>query len=280
MKRFGRLAVAVALLATLGLASACQRTVEVQTGTRVVDSQGRVISEDIHTLRVPPETAGAYRINIITQADAANPELAGLYADAQMAIANGDLKLAATMLAEVIAISPTYRNAKKQADAIKGGAKVTPDTTPSNPSSPSNPATSTPPAGEPSDYSSALLRWMPDTLTGFTAARPLVDPLSVSRQYAPGSGNPAKTFVIVAEQFRSSADAKVALEVNVKKRYTKNAKTSTVHGHSIYFGTDGHQFAAIGFTSGAVMVALEASPDSGSPTAMESVLERALGQLP
>jgi len=278
MKRLGRLAVAVALVASLGLVSACQRMVDVQNGTRIVDSQGRVISEDIHTLRVPADKAGAYRINTITQDTTATTTVAGLYADAQTAIGSGDLTLAQKKLAAVIAIEPGYRSAKKQLDAIRAGQKVTPDATPVTPS-PTRPGTPQP-STQPAETSSALLTWLPDTLAGFTAAKAAVDPLSVSREYAPGSGNPAKTLVIVAEQFRTSADAKSALEVNVKQRYAKNASTSSVHGHEVYFGTDGLRFAAAGFSSGAVMVALEASPDSGSPAAMKATLEKVIGQLP
>ncbi len=44
MRRTGTLIVAVALVAAL--ASGCQHTVQVQTGTRVVDEQGRVVSEE------------------------------------------------------------------------------------------------------------------------------------------------------------------------------------------------------------------------------------------
>ncbi len=279
MRRFGRLMIAVALVATLGLVSACQRTVEVQTGTRVVDAQGRVISEDIKTLQVPPETAGAYRINTITQEDAENPELAGLYADAQMAIAAGDLKTAEAKLAEVIAISPAYRNASKQADAIKNGDKVTPDTAPSKPAtSTATPTTTTPkPSGNPE---TSLNQWIPDVLTGFTATKAGSDSLSVSRQYTPGAGSPAQSLVIAAEQFRTSTAAKRALSANMRQRYTDNASSSKINGHTVYFGTYGGQFAAVGFTSGAVMVAIEAQPNSGSPGAMKSVLESVVRQLP
>jgi hypothetical protein len=48
----------------------------------------------------------------------------------------------------------------------------------------------------------------------------------------------------------------------------------------VYFGTDGRRFAAMGFTDGTIMVALEASPDSGDPVRMRSVLEKAVSQLP
>jgi hypothetical protein len=274
MNRLARLGVALALVASLGLVSACQRTVEVQSGTRIVDSRGQVISEDIQTLRVPADKAGAYRVVTIVQ-DPGAAQLASLYTAAQDAIASGDLQTAAKRLADVIAIQPTYKNAKQQADAIAKGQKVTPDR------SPSTPATSTPkPSTPPTETGSALLSWMPDALTGFTAGKAAVDPLSVSREYAPGSGNPAKSLVIVAEQFRTAADAKAALENSVKQRFTKNASSSTVHGHAIYFGTDGKRFAAVGFTNGAVMIALEASPDSGSPSAMKSTLEKVVGQLP
>lgn len=279
MRRFGRLAVAAALLATLGLASACQRMVDVQNGTRTVDSQGRVVSEDIHTLRVAADKAGAYRVTTIVLDSALETRLAGLYTEAQSAITSGDLTSASVKLGEIIAIAPNYRHAKQQSDAIKKGQKVTPDTT--TPGSTTAPKPGTPaPSASPTETPSALLSWTPDTVAGFVAAKPAVDPLSVSREYVPGSGNPAKSLVIVAEQFRTSADAKSALEVNVKQRYPKNASSSTVHGHTVYFGTDGTRFAAMGLTSGAVMIALEASPDSGAPSAMKMTLEKALGQLP
>lgn len=280
MKRFGSLMVALALVATLGLASACQRTVEVQTGTRIVDSQGRVISEDIKTLRVPPESAGAYRINTIVQDDSSNSQLASLYAEAQSAIASGNLDEAAKKLAEVIAISPSYRSAKTQADAIKAGKKVKADPKPPTPTKPSTTPTSTKPTNQLGSDSTALQVWTPDKLSGFSPVKLSFDTLSASREYIPGSGNPANTFVIVAEQFRSPADAKAALDYNIKQRYPNSSSTFSSHGHVVYFGTDGSRFAALGFTQGAVMVALEASPDSGSPSAMKSVLVKALGQLP
>jgi hypothetical protein len=121
---------------------------------------------------------------------------------------------------------------------------------------------------------------MPDTIDGFTADKAAFDPLSASRTYKPGSGNPAKSLVIAAEQYRSSADAKRGLQTDVKQRYPDNADSLTVHGHPVYFGTYGGRFAVMGFTDGAVAVALEASPDSGSPVAMKAVLEKALSQLP
>ena len=281
MKRFSRLVMALALVATLGLASACQRTVEVQTGTRIVDEQGRVISEDIKTIRVPQETAGAYRSQHDRPARRAQPA--------------GRVTLRRS--------PERHRSRRPQARRRRSSPRSSrsrpPTATPRSKPTPSRPARRsrrTPSRrnlrlqrAHPSPPRLPSLRrtpppsccgGLPDALEGFTAAKAAVDPLSASREYKPASGNPAARLVIVAEQFRTSADAKRALAVDVKQRYPNDANSSQVHGHPVYFGTDGRDFAVIGFTSGAMMVALEASPDSGSPVEMKAVLEKALGQLP
>jgi hypothetical protein len=271
------LSVTTLLLAALLVVSGCQRMVDVQTGTRTVDSQGRVISQNIKTIRVPADKAGDYRVVTITKDTAPADRLAALYDEAQKALGNGDTKLALQKLDELLAISPDYRAAKTQREAIKAGKKVSPDT--SSSSSGSKPTTTTPPS-QPTETAGALLKWVPDALTGFTAEKPLVDPLSVSRQYTPKSGTSADSLVIAAEQFRSSDEAKAALKSQVKQRYTKDADTRSVHGHDVYFATDGKRFAVMAFVSGSAMVAVEAARDAGSPAKLDSVLEKVVGELP
>lgn len=265
--------IAAMLALALVVAPACQRTVEVQTGTRIVDSQGRVISEDLHMVRVPAETASAYRIVTITQPDAQSPQAAQLYAQAQAAIAAGDLTAAGQKLAQLIAIAPDYPNAKAQADAIKQGKNPGTDAGGSKPST-------TTPSTQPTATAGSLLRWVPDSLAGFSAMKALVDPLQVTREYKPASGSSAASLVIVAGQFRNSTQAKAALKSEVKQRYTKSASTQTVNGRTTYFGTDGSRFAVLGFTSGPVMVAIEMSSRSGSPSQLKSALVKVAQQLP
>lgn len=279
--RFGLAAMLV--LAVLVVTPACQRTVEVQTGTRTVDSQGHVISEDIRTVRVPADKASAYRVVTITQPASNADTFSSLYAEAQKAIEGGSLKLAETKLTELLALTSDYQMAKSQLDAIKKGEKVSADPKASKAGTTapgSTPKTAPGGSGQPVEVAGSLLQWVPDTISGFTAAKPSADALSISREYKPGSGNAAASLVIVAEQFRTSAEAKSALASQVQRRYPKNANSSTVHGHDTYFGTDGKSFAVMGFTSGAVMVAVEASPDSGSPSALSSALAKVVGQLP
>jgi len=117
-------------------------------------------------------------------------------------------------------------------------------------------------------------------LTGYKASKAAVDPLSVSRQYTPNSSGDLRSLVVVAEQFRNAEAAKAALRSQVQSRYTGSDATFKVNGHDVYFGTDARQFAVIGFTDGAVMVAAEGMSGSGSPKDLRSVLTEVVKQLP
>jgi hypothetical protein len=272
------LALVVALAIAGVSASGCQRKVEVKSGTRTVCTAGEVISDDVKTIKVPANKASAYRVRTVTVTCDKHKQLPILYADAQTALAAGDTKLAATKLAGVIALDPTYRKAKEQSDSIAKGGKPAPDTTPA-PSAVTPPPVTPPKPGEATATVGALGRWAPDTITGFTAARALADALTVSREYTPTGSSPAVSAVIVAEQFRTAADAQKGLEVQVKRHYTKDVATLKVKGRDAYFGTDGKRFAALGFTDGSVMVALELSAPK-NPKDLRALAEQIAAQLP
>ena len=275
MKRIGALAIAVALALSVGVASGCQRTVEVKSGTRVVCTYGETISSDVKTIRVPADKAASYRVRTITKTCPTHLKLEALYAEAQRALVAGDVKTADAKLAQVVSVDPGFKQASQQRKTIAEGGKPKPDTSGAG----SVPATTTPPATGDSG-GGALTKWTPDVLSGFTAKPAGVDPLSVSRDYIAPASSPVLTLVLVAEQFRTADDAKKALTVEVKNAYPDDSATFTVKGHTVYFGTDGTRFAAVGFTDGAVMVAAEASPRSGAPKTMRTLLEQVVGQLP
>jgi hypothetical protein len=276
--------VTVALLLALAIAGAstagCQRKVEVQSGTRTVCTAGEVISSDVKTIKVPANKAGAYRVRTIVVTCDKHKELPILYSDAQTALAAGNTTLAATKLAQVLALDPTYRKAKEQAASIARGGKPAPDTAPSPSTGTTTTAPGTPPKpGEAPGTVGALGKWTPDTVTGFVAGKPLSDALSVSREYVPSGSSAAQGMVIIAEQFRTAADAKAGLDRQVKRAYSKDGATITINGHDAYFGTDGRRFAAIGFTDGAVMVALELTT-AKSPANLRALAEQVAKQLP
>jgi hypothetical protein len=261
------------------LASGCQHTVRVQTGTRVVDERGRVVSEEIKTVSVPQGEAGKYRVVTVTR----ESKLTGLYDEAQRAIAAGDLVTAQAKLAELLSISKPYRQAQAQLDSIRARKKVVADTGSSggNGSSgggssggPSKPSPSTEPTATPT----GLARWTPDTLSGFSAGKMQLDPLSVSRQYTDAKGS-LPQLVIYAEQFRSAAEARKQLALQVKQRYPVSSDSARTNGRSVYFGTDGRSFVAAGFTDGAVMVAIEGLAASGKEPGLKEKLASVVEQL-
>jgi hypothetical protein len=273
-------ALVLAILLAGVSASGCQRKVEVQSGTRTICTAGEVVSDDVKTIKVPANKAGAYSVRTVIVTCEKHTKVAKLYAEAQDALAVGDTKLAATKLAQVLAIDSGYRKAKEQADQIAKGGKPAPDTS----STPSTGTTTTVPVtppkpGETTETVGALGKWVPDTIDGFVAAKPLSDPLSVSREYTPSGASPAVSAVIVAEQFRTAAGARSALDQQVRRTHPHNAVTMKVNGHDAYFGTDGTRFAALGFTDGAVLVAVGLTADK-SPQNLRTLAEQIAKQLP
>ncbi len=283
MARFVRIALAWVLALSLVGGAGCQRTAEVRTGTKVVCTYGHPISENIKTVKVPARDVGKYRVRTVTRTCARHLKMEALYRDAQSAIAGGKLAEAAKLLGQVVAIDPQYAKAQEQIAAIDSGKKPVPDTgTGSNTGS--KPATSTP--GKPGEDdtsvpSGSLLKWAPDTLTGYTAQKPTIDAINIAREYVPASGSQVFNFVIVAEEARTSAGAKAALTSQVKSAHPQDASTVSFNGHSAYFGTDGRRFAALGFTSGSVMVALQMATAPGKdPATLKDEIIAAAKQLP
>lgn len=278
MKRISTLLAILALVFAVS-ATGCQRKVDVQTGTRVVCTNGEVVSEDVKTIAAPSGEAANYRIKTQVITCDTHSGLTKLYDEAQAALKAGDLKTAEAKLTQVVASNATYRQAQTQLDEIKAGKKPTPDTggTDTGGGTTTPPKPSTAPT---STASGALTSWIPDALSGWTAQKPTVDLLSASREYLPSGGSRAVNLVIAAEQYSSATDAKAALDRQVKRVYTKNAAMLTVNGHSAYFGTDGTRFAVLAFTAGPIMVALEADAKSGAPKDLRATLESAAKQLP
>lgn len=290
MKRLAPLTLAALMIALVTATAGCQRLVDVQTGTRVIDAQNNVVSENVRTVRVSTSQVGKYRVRTISQ----EAQAAELYAQAQRDIAAGNNDTAAEKLEQVVAIQPGNEQAKKQLESIRAGKNVTaarPDGSPDEPDSDADaPRPSTPrptpapvptpkPSTESTRVAGGLVRWIPDTLTGFKASKAAIDPLSVSRQYTAESGQLAY-IVVVAEQFRTSSAAKVALASQVKSGYPNNDSSQKISGRETYFGTDGGRFGVMGFVDGAVMVAIEGRARSGAATGIKDELRAAVEQLP
>lgn len=269
------LALAFAVVASAG----CQKKIEVQTGTRTVCTYGESISQDVRTIKVPADKAGDYRVITVTKTCDRHRKLEALYGAAQLDLAKNDLAAAKSKLTQVVAGDPNFSHARSQLDQLNAGKKPAVDT--GKPGG-SKPATSTPVPGgtNPSGPIEALLKWAPDSVSGFTASKPVLDAVSLSRQYEPGSSSSVVSMVIAAEQFRNPSAASTSFGSQVKGRYPRNASTLSVNGHAVYFGTDGRRFAVLGFTQGAVLVVVEMAGEQGGQAGLKDDLIRIAKQLP
>jgi hypothetical protein len=267
--------VTLALILALALfVTGCQRKVQVVSGVRVTCTYGEVISDTVTTMTVPARDAGNYRVvNEIRLCDR-HARMEDAYARAQRALAARDFRAAEKDLASIVAVDPTYRQAAAQLDAIKKGKKPKPDKTQyeTGSSGSANPGAGPSPA--------ELTRWIPASLAGWRALKESADPLSASREYLPEQSASVRRAVVYVEQFRSAAEAKTAIDRQVKASYAEDAKNLTVSGHKAYFGTDGHEFAVLAFTDGPVMVAVEMTAYTGSPKELRDALSDFVKLLP
>lgn len=281
MNRIARLLIALAAVMALVLPTGCQPMVEVKTGERVVCTEGHLISEDITTIEVPANEISNYKVETVVRTCEQHAGLVTLYQDAQKAIAEGDLKAAKDKLTKIVESDPAFRKAKEQLDKVTAGEKPEVDNEQPAPPVANDAPTTKPGEGDATTPAGSLLKWAPDTVSGFKSTKPIIELLNISREYVPDSGSNVVSFVIVAEQAKTAAGAKAELEVQVEQQYPEDNDTVTIRGRKAYFGTNGNRFAAIGFTDGAVMVALEMSVQPGeSPKTLKDELVAAAKQLP
>jgi hypothetical protein len=265
------------VLGALALASGCgDHKTDVQTGTRTVDARGNVVIERIRTLQVPAETAIGYHVTTMTIPPFDLEGVATLYARAQEHITSSETSMALKRLERLLKVVPDYRNAVGQRDAIRRGASVKAD--PGWLPGPKTDGFAL--SGKQGQNAGSLLRWMPDRLEGFAAGKPVANSLTALRDYAPATASPARVLAIVAEQYSSPGEASASLEALVKRRYPKSSASVPVNGHDVYFGTDGSNLGVVAFTSGSVMVAVEAAPTAGSPAGLQATLIAVARQLP
>lgn len=281
MIRIGRASLLAVVALCVALTMGCQPKVEVKTGSRLVCTEGHGISESIKTIEVPANEISDYRVKTVVKTCDEHAAVLPLYEQAQVAIADGDLKTAEEKLAQVVAADPAFRKAKSQLDSVKAGQEPAVDNEePAPPTDTTQAPDDKPGEGDTSAPAGSLLKWAPDSVRGYTATKPTIDLLNIAREYVPESASGPVSFVIVAEQTKTAVGAESALKTQVKQQYPADTDTITINGRKAYFGTN-NRYAAIGFTDGSVMVALEMSVKPGdSPKSLKKALVAAAEQLP
>jgi len=285
-------AVAVAVLLTRD-----PRMVTVANGEIVLCTEGEVISDTTEELQVPASDVGEYGVTTRVTTCDYHAQLASLYAEAQDALRAGDAEEARKALAEVVKIDPTYRKAASQLEDIESGRTPKPDDAPASPGDApggNGDGDSDPGDGDPADTPSDpvdddgsdvpqgpvldLMRYVPDTLTGFVAQGLLADPFVLTRQYLPENQEDITALVIVAEQFKDNAGAQAELDRTIKTTYPDAASAFDVAGNAAYFGTRG-SVAIVAFADGAVLVAIEGASGSDDASGLKATLSDVAEEL-
>ncbi len=255
MKRFLSVLLMLALLSSTVLIGGCkERTVTVKTGEIVICTAGEIIEDNTKEVQVPESDVAKYSVTTRVTTCPEHGSIASLYDAAQKAIAAGDLKTAAAKLQEVLALNPTYKNAAAQLKDVEAGKTPKPDTG----SSGNTTGTTTP--DEPTDAVSNLVKYVPDTIAGYSAQGIIADPASITRNYLPTSGN-ADQLVIMAEQTVDDKAA-AAMIATLKTLYPGSAATVAIGSKKGYFGVrDAYAFVVV--ADGPVVVSVELHAKSG-----------------
>ncbi|TLM98168.1 MAG: hypothetical protein FDZ75_02995 [Actinobacteria bacterium] len=285
MNRVIRVLFAAALTSALVISAGCGRTVQVKSGTRTICTEGELVSENVRLVKVPAAEASRYGVKTVTVTCDRHARLAAEYAAAQKSISEGDLKTAGAQLSAIVKSDPGYRQAGSQLKDIQAGKTPTPDSNVSvKPATGGSSSGSTPKPDKPGEGSvgGALTQWTPEKLDGFRAAKPVTDPMAVSREYLPSSTDErVLSLVIVAEQYRTPKLASAALRTQIKGAYTHDAGSVEVNGRKAYYGTDGKRYAVVAFTDGPVVVACALAARPGTaPDSLKARVVAAADQLP
>jgi len=277
--RMIRSAIVLSLLLTLPFASGCrEKTVTVRSGEIVMCTEGEIISDTTEELSVPADEVGEYSVKTRVETCDLHTKLAGLYDDAQKAIAAGDLESAKAALTQILKLSVTYREAGTQLADINAGKKPAPDG-----SQPTQPGTGGQNPGTPGDDVPTgpvltLASYAPDSVAGLVGQGLIVDPFALTRDYLPATPGSLLKAVIVAEQFKDAAAAKAALANSIKPSYSKQSANLTAGGRSVYYGVNG-RVAAVAFVEGSILVVVEGAASGNDGSAVKAKILEAAGLI-
>ena len=268
------------LLPTAG----CASKVTVLTGEIVLCTAGEIIEDNTEEIEVPADKVADYGVTTKVITCEEHSDLAGLYAAAQKAIADGDLVTARERLRTVVERDPSYREAADQLAQIDEGARPevdagdtgdtdddtgdtgdtdgdTGDDGDTDPDTPVGPVVS-------------LIKYVPDKIDGYVAQGIVADLAFLSRLYLPTS-SAADQLAIAVEQ-HANADAAVSQQVALAADYPDATTSRTINGKTIMAGVNGKYVAGV-FIDGPLTVVVELHATGSSATdlldAMFSVVQ-------
>ncbi len=288
MNRIVRVLLALLAAGALITASGCkEQLVTVRTGEIVLCTEGEIASDTTEQLEVPADEVGRHKVTTRVETCDLHAKLALLYRDAQSAIVAGDFDAAAKSLSAVVKLDPTYRRAGRQLVDVEAGRTPPIDRAADSGSGGFGGSGGNGSSGGsggsgddevPTGPVMNLAIYVPDTLPGFNGQGLVADPFVLTRQYVPTSQGAISSLVIVVEQFKDTAAAKVAMDSSLKSSYPTSGRSLTVEGKPGYFGAN-RSVAIAAFVDGAVLVAVEGVAASGKGSDLRSALTLLAGAV-
>lgn len=277
--KFVRVVLVGVLAMSLTLSVGCrQKMVTVRSGEIVMCTEGEVVSDTTEDISVPADEVGKYAVKTRIETCDLHKKLAALYADAQKAIAAGDLAAAKKSLTELLKLDPAYRSAGKQLADIDAGKKPTADNTSSGDTDNDGQNPGTPGEDDPTGPVLTLASYTPDSVAGLVGQGLIADPFTLTRDYLPATPGSLLKAVIVAEQFKDAAAAKAELNGAIKASYPKSSASVTVGGRTAYYGVNG-KVAAVAFVEGSVLVVVEGAASGADGSAVKSKILEVAGLI-
>jgi hypothetical protein len=288
------------LLLSLAFASGCaEKKVRVRTGTRIICKYGDVIEDNTKFIKVPKSKAGNYYVRTIRRLCDKHRKVERLLAKAQEAVSSGNEQEAKALVKEITKSEPALQAAaepedaksqvavlgeilnKERQEAAQAAAQIqaAPTQTSEPPASGSgsqgqtegqSPATGGDNSGSQTGIEvttpapESLTSIFPSILPGYNKINETQDLLSISRLYDALDSQNVKFLTMSAEQFTNAAEAQKWIDSS-KRHYAKDTRDASVKGSSAYFGTDGREFAYLGWVRGSIAVELEMLAESGAP---------------
>lgn len=265
--------------------------VTVKTGTRTVCTHGEIISENVKEISVLASDAGKYSVVEVKTICSKHKQADDLYRKAQQMLADGNKASAQAYLRQALDKDPGLTQAQEQlasltteqakADenksVIQQAAETVENTVativPGSSSGSSDSGTSTGSTQDDSNDTSSsddgsqsspsinLADRIPKTITDCRLVASTKEEIMATAMFIKNN----KVFIsFQIKQHIDGQDAKKEIERS-SQNYSESNSAETVKGNDGTFGTDGREFAYLGWAEGAVSYEIEMSDDDQEP---------------
>lgn len=261
--------------------------VKVKTGVRVICTHGEVISEKIEEIEVKSSDAGKYKVNEVRRICDRHKKADELYQQAQRSLAEGGKASAQELLRQALKQDPGSSPARDllanlTAPAISATSQGASSSVSSNSSSNTSSSgssdgsqTNSSPSSSGTDISQSspstnLADRIPSEIAGYSKVAFVSEELQATAMFSRG-GHTFVSFQI--RQHQNDDDAQEQIRRSARS-YSEYQSTESVRKHDATFGTDGREFAYLGWIVSGVSYELEMLKDGASPeTLKEQMIE-------